>query len=191
MSGAQPMHYFWWLSSRASGVVALVLVAVSVTIGLTMSTRIARRHTRWLVAVHEHTALAGLIAIAVHGLTLLGDTYIRPGISGIAVPFAISYRPAAVAVGIVAAWLAALLGLSFYFKRRLPPGLWRKAHRATALVWALGLVHSLTAGTDAGSPLLQGFMIATGAPILVLLALRLRGRAAPSTRAGADRLRPG
>jgi hypothetical protein len=34
---------------------------------------------RILVAVHEHAALAALVAIAVHGITLLGDRWLHPG----------------------------------------------------------------------------------------------------------------
>jgi ABC-type spermidine/putrescine transport system permease subunit II len=33
----------WWLASRASGIVALVLLTASVTLGLTMGGKLARR----------------------------------------------------------------------------------------------------------------------------------------------------
>ena len=79
-----------------------------------------------LSAIHEQTALAGLVAIAVHGLTLLGDPWLNPGPAGIAVPFTIAYRPLWVGLGIVAGYLAALLGLSFYVRRRIGPRLWRR-----------------------------------------------------------------
>ena len=39
MSGRDPMEFGWWLASRASGIVALVLIAASVTIGLGMAAR--------------------------------------------------------------------------------------------------------------------------------------------------------
>ena len=72
-------HEFW-LISRSAGVVALVLVAASVLIGLTLAAGLggppARR--RALVAFHEQTALAGLIAIAIHGVALLGDGFLSP-----------------------------------------------------------------------------------------------------------------
>ena len=50
--------------------------------------------SRKLMAIHEHTALAGLVAIAVHGITLLGDPWLHPGVGGVAVPFAMGFRPA-------------------------------------------------------------------------------------------------
>jgi sulfoxide reductase heme-binding subunit YedZ len=188
MSTTDPTHYVWWLVSRASGVVSLMLVSASVMIGLLMASKVVRKRGAGpvLVRTHEQTALAGLIAIAVHGVTLLGDRWLNPGLGGLVVPFTMSYRPAFTGLGIVAGYLAALLGLSFYARRRIGARLWRKLHRATVLVWVLGVIHTLGAGTDAGSPWLRALMVATGVPIVVLFAVRtLRGgkrRPKPATR---------
>ncbi len=169
-----PSEYGWWLAGRASGVVALVLITISVAIGLTMASKLVRARGvgPMLAKVHEHTALAGLIAIAVHGITLLGDKWLDPGVEGILVPFTIDYEPFSVGLGIIGGYLAALLGLTFYMRRRIGPKLWRRAHRATVLVWALGIAHTVGAGTDAGSPWLREFMVLTGVPIVALFAVR-------------------
>ena len=170
-----PAQYGWWLASRASGVVALLLVTVSVLIGLTMASKIVRKRGAGpvLVRIHEQTALAGLVAIAVHGITLLGDQWLHPGVKGILVPFAMGYRPVFTGLGIIAGYLAMLLGLTFYVRRRIGTKLWRKLHRATVLVWAFGLIHAIGAGTDAGSAWLREFMVATSIPIVVLFAIRM------------------
>ena len=153
MSQALTQHV-WWLASRASGVVALGLVTISVVLGLTMAGKLSRRPGvgRVLSAIHEQTAVTGLVAIAVHGLTLLGDPWLNPGPAGIAIPFVMAYKTLWVGLGISAGWLAALLGLSFYARRRIGPRLWRQAHKATIVVYALGVAHTLGAGTDASSP---------------------------------------
>jgi sulfoxide reductase heme-binding subunit YedZ len=168
-------HEFW-LISRSSGVVALVLVAISVLIGLTLAAGLGgpppRR--RALVAFHEQTALAGLIAIAVHGAALLGDGFLKPGITGITVPFVLDYRPLYVGLGIIGGYLAAFLGLSFYARKRIGGKRWRNLHRATPVVYVLGLIHTLGAGTDAQSSWLQAFMLATAVPAAGLLVARLR-----------------
>ena len=144
----------WWLASRASGLVALALVTVSVVLGLTMAGKLSKKPGagRVLSAIHEQTAVTGLVAIAVHGLTLLGDAWLNPGPAGIAVPFLMAYRPLFTGFGIIAGWLAALLGLSFYVRRRIGARLWRQAHKATIFVYVLGVAHALGAGTDASSP---------------------------------------
>jgi sulfoxide reductase heme-binding subunit YedZ len=184
MIAPDPLQYGWWLAARASGIVALALVTLSVGVGLAMAGRVARRpgQSRTLMALHEHAALAGLVAIAVHGLTLLADPWLHPGIAGVTVPFAMGYRPAFTGLGILAGYLAALLGLSFYARRRIGARLWRRAHRATVVVYALGVVHALGAGSDAATPWLRTFVLVTGAPILVLFMRRVTVRR-PTRRA--------
>jgi sulfoxide reductase heme-binding subunit YedZ len=185
MRTLDPQDYVWWLASRASGIVALVLITASVGLGLAMATKVVRAPgvRPMLGKVHEHTALAGLIAIAVHGITLLGDVWLNPGVRGLLVPFSMDYKPLFTGLGIIAGYLAAALGLSFYARRRIGAKLWRKAHRATVVVYALAIVHTLGAGTDAGSSWLRAFMLATGVPILVLLVVRLRPATKPAATA--------
>jgi methionine sulfoxide reductase heme-binding subunit len=183
-----PQEHTFWLVSRSAGVVALVLVAVSVLIGLTLAAGLGgpppRR--RALVAIHEQTALASLVAIALHGVALLPDKFLKPGLDGILVPFAIDYRPGFVAAGIAGGYLAALLGLSFYARRRIGGKRWRTMHRTTPVVYVLGLIHTLGAGTDAKSSWLQAFMLATAVPAAALLIARLpkqpRRRPAPTSK---------
>ena len=191
MSQALTQHV-WWLASRASGVVALGLVTISVLLGLTMAGKLSRKPGagRVLSAIHEQTAMTGLVAIAVHGLTLLGDPWLNPGPAGIAIPFTIAYKTFWVGLGITGGYLAALLGLSFYVRRRIGPRLWRRAHKATILVYALGVAHTLGAGTDASSPWLF-WPVAASIPVVAgLFVARVvqgirRGRA--RARSAADR----
>ncbi len=171
----------WWLASRASGLLALVLVTISVGIGLTMAGKVMRRPglSRKLMAIHEHTAVAGIVAIAVHGITLLGDPWLNPGVGGIAVPFEMGFRPFFTGLGILGGYLAALLGLSFYFRKQIGAKLWRKAHRATVLVYLLGLVHALGAGSDASAPWFRWWVLLTTPPIAALFLYRVLPRRKP------------
>src|SRR3954453_1578898 len=102
-----PADHTWWLASRRSGGGAMILITASVFIGLTLSTRVLKGPglSRWLAAAHEQAALAGLVAIALHGVTLLGDPFLNPGVSGIAVPFTMGYKTLWVALGIVGGYL--------------------------------------------------------------------------------------
>jgi sulfoxide reductase heme-binding subunit YedZ len=128
-----------------------------------------------LTAIHEQTAVTALAAIAVHGLTLLGDPWLNPGPAGISVPFIMSYRPVWTGLGIVAGYLGALLGLTFYIRRRIGPRLWRQAHRLTVVVYALAVAHTLGAGTDASTPWMRIWLFATAPVIAVLFVARLVG----------------
>ena len=154
MTGSSdPSQHFFWLASRAFGIVAMVLVSLSVGVGLALAGRMGRRPglPAQLKRLHESLALAGLIAIALHGLLLLGDPYLRPGLAGIALPFALASQPLWTGVGIIAGWLAAIVGLSFYVRRWIGVAVWRWLHRWTLGVYLLGLAHTLGSGTDARS----------------------------------------
>jgi sulfoxide reductase heme-binding subunit YedZ len=173
-----PTPYLPWLISRASGIVALALVTTAVLLGLVMSARLLRRPGlgRVLVRLHEHVALVAMGAIAVHGLALLGDHWLHPGLRGLIVPFAMSYRPLFTGMGIIGGYLAALLGLSFYARRRIGVKLWRRLHRATVLVWLLAVVHTLGSGSDAATVWLRGLALAPAVPITYLVVRRVLGR---------------
>lgn len=188
MSHLAPSHYVWWLAGRSAGIVAFMLVSVSVTLGLAMAARVVSpRSKRAVVHLHEHVALIGLAAIVAHALLLMADPWLHPGLKGTIVPFTMSYRPLWSGLGIVAAYLAAILGLSFYVRRRLRPGMWRKMHRLTILVYLLGAAHALGAGTDATTVAMRAVLLASAGPILFLLVLRTwRGRIAAG-RAAASR----
>jgi methionine sulfoxide reductase heme-binding subunit len=180
----------WWLASRASGLVALVLVTVSVFLGLTMSGKVLRRPglSKKLLAVHEQTALAGLVAIAVHGIALLGDPWLHPGIAGVAVPFALGFKTLFTGLGVIAGYLAALLGLSYYVRRRIGARLWRKAHRATVVVYLLGLTHALGAGSDASAVWFRWWVLLTTPIVGGLFVYRvLSARTRKQARARAPR----
>jgi sulfoxide reductase heme-binding subunit YedZ len=182
----------WWIASRASGLLALVLVTISVGLGLTMAGKVMRRPglSRKLMAIHEHTAVAGNVALTVHGISLLGDPWLNPGPAGIAVPFTMGFRPLWTGLGILGGYLAALLGLSYYFRRRIGAKLWRKAHRATVVVYALGLAHALGSGSDASAPWFRWWALLTTPPIAGLFVYRLLARKAQTRRPARRPIRP-
>ena len=189
MTGRDPMEYGWWLASRASGIVALSLISLSVILGLAMAGRVSRdpKLRRTMIAVHEQAALAALIAIAVHAITLLGDKFLDPGPVGILVPFQLDHAPFYTGLGIIGAYLAAALGLSFYFRRRIGARRWRSLHRATILVYVLAVVHTLGAGSDAGTLWLRAQLVLTGVPVLFLFVMRVLPAAKVSAAGSAAR----
>ena len=91
-----PTHQVFWFASRAFGIVAMILLGVSVAVGLAMSGRLAHRPglPAKLKHFHESATLVTLGLIVAHGGLLLFDSYLRPGLAGITLPFALSYRTA-------------------------------------------------------------------------------------------------
>jgi sulfoxide reductase heme-binding subunit YedZ len=170
------VHAFW-ITSRAAGVVALLASSAAVTAGLLMGGRFVSR-TVDLRVIHEALSLTTLVALAVHALSLLGDSFLHPTLADIAIPFASGYQRFWMAVGITGGWMLALLGLSYYVRGRIGAARWRSLHRFTALAWLLGIAHALGQGTDAGATWFLIGLAAFVVPPLVLLAARLAPREA-------------
>lgn len=167
-SSIDPGQHVWWLASRSMGAVAIVLVSLSVAFGLGLAGRLVRAPggPARMKTLHEALAVSGLLAIVLHGLLLLPDPYLRPGLSGIALPFAMASQPVWTALGIVGGWLAAIVTLSFYVRRLIGVAVWRWLHRWTLAVYVLGLAHTLGSGTDAGATWLLAMLALSTAPVV-------------------------
>lgn len=178
MSTSIEPHLFW-ITSRAAGIAALVLASLAVGLGLLMSTKLLKGRRGDLLATHEVLSLSTLAAIAVHGLALLGDGYLKASLLDIAVPFATSYRTFWTSLGIISGWGLALLGLGYYARRYIGAKRWRSLHRFTAVLWLAGLVHALGEGTDAGQAWFLAMLAIVAVPAALLLALRVWRAAEP------------
>ena len=121
-----------------------------------------------------------MVALAVHALSLLGDSYLKPSLADVTIPFVSSYERLWMSVGIVAGWAFVILGLSYYVRARIGVQRWRVLHRFTALAWVLGVVHALMMGTDAGA---AWFLLAAALVVIpagALLVRRLTPTPAPA-----------
>lgn len=142
-----------WYAARAGGMLAYLLLTASIAVGLLMSGR--ARLDRWprfaLEDVHRFLGILAGTFIVIHGGALLLDHVVPFSLGRLLVPGASSYRPLAVALGVVAAELLAALAVTNHYRKHLPHKLWRRLHMLNFGVWGLALVHGLTAGTDAST----------------------------------------
>src|SRR6266567_5402799 len=144
-------HAFWYVS-RAFGLTAYLLLALSVCLGLLVRTRIMD----WLAArwrwfdLHQFAALLALGFVLLHVLSLLGDHYIGFSLDELLIPFASPYRPLEVAAGVLALYLMLVVVASSYLRPLIAYRTWRALHYATFALFVLALVHGIFAGTDGG-----------------------------------------
>ena len=107
-----------WLVARAAGLVAFGLLTLSVWLGLAMSTRLlGPKRQKGLLGLHRTLAWTGLAMIGLHGIALLLDPVLHFGVLSLLVPFAAPWRSAAVAAGVLAAWLSLALAVSFRLRK--------------------------------------------------------------------------
>ena len=101
------------------------------------------------------------------------------------VPFASTWRPGAIAAGVVAGWLTLALASSFRMRKWIGQKGWRRLHYASFAAFILSVGHALTAGTDLRG--LNGLVLAAIAlaPVVWLGLFRILAPRAPIAAAAA------
>lgn len=179
----------WW-AARALGLLAYLALALSTLFGVLVSAKGAGGllDKATTVALHNRWALAAVVATTLHVLALVIDP--RSGVSPWAavVPGASSRLTGPVALGTLAGLGMAVIAVTTALSRRLPRWAWRATHASAFGVLLLGLVHGVSAGTDAGSPWVGGLYLVTAAAIVgaVVQRLLLAKIGTPARRAGGD-----
>jgi methionine sulfoxide reductase heme-binding subunit len=169
-------EHIFWITSRAAGGAAMILASAAVAVGLMIGSRRQAANKRDLRAIHEALSLTTLAMVVLHGVSLLGDSYLNPGLSGIAIPFVGFYRPLWTGLGIVAGYGLAALGLTYYARDRIGAARWRRVHKLTAVFWVLAIVHTIGAGSDTAEIWFLGVSGLVVVPAALLLALRWANR---------------
>jgi Ferric reductase like transmembrane component len=177
-----------WYAARAAGIAAYVLLSFVVVLGLTMArhARIARWPRFALLDVHRFAGLLVGAFIAIHVATIAIDAWLPFSLTSIVVPFASRYRPAWVALGVVAAELLLALAVTNHYRERLPYRFWRRAHYLNFAVWSFATLHGVASGTDRSAAWSLALYAASTASVGTAVAWRAaRGRVLPRRRAPA------
>jgi predicted ferric reductase len=144
----------YWYLSRASAMVAFVLLWTSMALGVSITNKLSRIWPGALTSfeLHQYTSLLGWAFAIFHVLILLGDNYIGYNPVQLLVPFASTgYEQIWVGVGQIAFYLLIPVTLSFYLRKRIGTRGWRTLHGLSYAFFGLSLVHGLFSGTDSGS----------------------------------------
>ncbi len=165
----------FWYMARAGGLVAYLLLWLSMLWGLVLSTKV----TEGLVAapiaygLHEFLSLGAVVFAGLHSLVLLGDRYINFSLLHLLLPFTAPYEPLWTGLGTIGFYLVAALTASFYLRKQIGQKLWRLFHYLSFGAYGLALLHSLMAGTDSSLGLVKLIYLGTGFTILFLTLYRL------------------
>ena len=167
----------WWYVARASGVTAWALAMASVLWGLALSTRaLGRRLTGpWLLDLHRFLGGLSVVFVGVHLLGLWADSFVHFGPAELFVPLASTWRPGAVAWGVVAFYLLVAVEITSLLRGRIPEPAWRAVHYLSVGIVVTGTVHGVQAGTDVDNPLIWWPSVLALVAACALLAVRLVG----------------
>lgn len=139
-----------WFASRALGLVLLAVLSATVLLGILTSRRWGTREwPRFVTAgLHRNLALLGVTLLPLHGLANVIDSYAGLGLRDVLVPFATSYRPLWLGMGVLAGELLVALLVTSLLRHRLGLRLWRLTHWAAYASWPLAVLHGLGTGSD-------------------------------------------
>lgn len=162
-----------WLASRAAGIVALVLLAAQIVIGLVLShptNKAVWRVSRVVFPWHDTLWLFALAFVAAHIVSIVVDPWAGVGLAGAFLPGLSAFRTAPVALGTLAMYALLITGVTARWTRLLPRGTWLIIHRASIGIFVLAWMHGLLAGTD--SPALLALYAGLGLGVVAAAAHR-------------------
>jgi len=146
---ATSSHLLWY-TTRATGVVALLLLTGTVVLGVLTSVRFGT--TQWprfaLQDLHRRVSLLSMIFIALHVVTTVSDSYAPIGWVSAIVPFTSAYRRLWLGLGTVAVDLLLAVTISSLLRQRVGYRAWRALHWLAYASWPVALLHGIGTGTD-------------------------------------------
>jgi methionine sulfoxide reductase heme-binding subunit len=163
-----------WIILRAAGIGAYVTLFLSVTFGLMATSapfdkRFAKQSA---ISIHQFLSTVGLVLLGVHIGGLLLDSYVPFGPKQILVPGASTYRPVAVALGVVGMYAMVVVLVSSWMRRHYSARLWRRLHLFAVPAFVLSMVHGIFAGADASRRWMFLVYVTTACIVVFLLILR-------------------
>jgi methionine sulfoxide reductase heme-binding subunit len=173
---------FLWYATRASGIVTLVLLTLTMVLGLVTTSRARARSWPGFAQqeIHRRISILAVVFLAIHVVTSILDTYVHIGWFAIVVPFTSPYSRFWVGLGTVALDLMVAVFVSSLLRAHIKPGTWRGIHWLAYACWPIALAHTFGIGTDSR----EHWVLALGAlsVLSVGLALVWRMRASAKRR---------
>jgi sulfoxide reductase heme-binding subunit YedZ len=189
------MHYssvVLWYTSRATGVVSLVLLTAVVVLGLLVSRQrqlpgLPRFGT---VSLHRYLSLLAVGFLAVHIATAVVDSYVSISPIAVVVPFTSAYEPLWLGLGAVSLDLMIAVIVTSLLRARIGRRTWRVVHWLAYGSWPVAIAHGIGSGPDLNSGWLLGLTIASVLAVVAAIGWRVAGalRASPRARLVPDLL---
>jgi sulfoxide reductase heme-binding subunit YedZ len=140
-----------WYTTRATGLVAMVLLTVSMALGLLSSVGYQRPGLPRFVTLglHRNSSLLALAFTAIHVVTTITDGYVHITAVDAFIPFVSSYRTLWLGLGTIASDLLLALIMTSLLRARMSLRTWRAVHWTAYACWPVALLHGVGTGSDA------------------------------------------
>jgi predicted ferric reductase len=159
----------WWYVTRASGIIAYLLLWLSSVLGLAVTSKYLDGLLDRLFTYdfHEFISLLGLAFMLVHALVLMLDHYLPYTLTQVLVPFTSPYRPFWVGFGVISFYIIVLVTVTFYLRSRIGTRSFRVIHYLSLLGYLGATLHGYFSGTDTALLTMQIIYKVSGLVVLL------------------------
>ncbi len=173
-----------WYASRASGLVAFLLLYISIFLGLTLRIPLLRKifSPFYSMSIHCWISLQALLFAFFHALVLIFDKWLGFKLTALFVPFASQYQPGLTALGVFGFYLMIILIITSYSRKLMSQKIWRAVHFTNIVLYAIVFVHALYLGTDLKVELFRNIFIWANAFLVLLMLVNMELRLADARR---------
>lgn len=149
-----------WHVTRASGLVAYVLLTVAIIAGLYMQIGKQKGTPLGITPfIHETTAHWAMYLTIFHTVILLFDTYVDLAWYEIFVPFLSNYHTVSLGLGIMGLYGFVLLFLTTDFRSFFGAAFRRTVHLLSPIIYVVSTFHGIFLGSDTGYLPIQAMYI--------------------------------
>ncbi len=152
-----------WYITRASGLIAYVLLWFSMVWGLGVSSKIFDKllHGTFTYDFHQYISLLAIGFTLLHAGVLLFDGYMPYSIFQILIPFISPYRPFWIGIGVIGFYLMLLVTVTFYMRTKISMKTFRAIHTFSLLAYFAITLHSFMSGSDSSLPSVMVLYVVT------------------------------
>jgi predicted ferric reductase len=158
----------WWYVTRASGIVAYLLLWFSMVLGLGVTSKFFDRllDRMFTYDFHQFISLLSIAFVLLHVVVLMFDRYMPYSIGQILIPFISPYRPFWIGVGVIGFYLTLLVTVTFYMRKRIGMKAFRWIHVLSLVGYLGATLHGIYGGTD--TPLAAMQLLYKGSALVVI-----------------------
>ncbi|MCX6761945.1 MAG: ferric reductase-like transmembrane domain-containing protein [Candidatus Moranbacteria bacterium] len=164
-----------WYLTRAGGLISFLLLYLAIFFGIAIRFPGLKNIFQPLESYNFHAwiSVQALVFTFIHGLVLLGDNYLKFSLKDIFVPFASTYNPELVTLGVLGMYALVAIILTSYFRKYLSYRVWRVTHFLNIALYALAFFHAYYLGTDLKSGIMREIFIGMNVLLLGLMFVSL------------------
>ncbi len=162
-----------WETVRSAGVIAFILLSLSVIGGLATSFMKNGKTKMYFQMIHQISGWFGFWFAFMHTFLLLFDHYTEYRFVDLILPFVSEHERLWTGLGVLSLWGMFFVLLSSDGMKKLGKTVWKKVHYFSIPVYLFSLIHGVFLGTDSTNPLIAGMYVVSGILFVAGISIRI------------------